>query len=159
MPAALPFWSRRLPVFYVSRPRAFYKNSGWRQRIYGGLLFKLWGAHPAIAGAHDYEQTLATHIHIVERGGSVLIFPEGKRSSNGEMGTEAHGGVAYLAARTGCPIVPVHIRGAYGITLTSFLLRRRRISLTFGVPTSFHLSPNLSYKQEAEKVLRAIMSL
>src|SRR3990167_11455141 len=41
IPASLPFLSRFMPMFYVSRPREFYKNSGWRQLFYGGLFFKL----------------------------------------------------------------------------------------------------------------------
>jgi 1-acyl-sn-glycerol-3-phosphate acyltransferase len=43
-------------------------------------------------------------------GWSLLIFPEGGRSPDG-WGQGHRGGAAYLAARTGVPVVPVHIRG------------------------------------------------
>ena len=41
---------------------------------------------------------------------SLLIFPEGGRSPDG-WGQGHRGGAAYLAARTGVPVVPVHLDG------------------------------------------------
>jgi 1-acyl-sn-glycerol-3-phosphate acyltransferase len=43
-------------------------------------------------------------------GWSLLIFPEGVRSPVG-WGQGHRGGAAYLAARTGVPVVPVHLEG------------------------------------------------
>ena len=47
IPASLPFFSCLMPMFYVSREQKFYVSSGWRQHIYGGLFFCLWGGHNA----------------------------------------------------------------------------------------------------------------
>ena len=41
---------------------------------------------------------------------NLVIFPEGGRSPDGWAQTFT-GGAAYLAARTGCPVVPVHLDG------------------------------------------------
>lgn len=159
VPAALPFFSGLLPVFYVSRSRDFYKTSGWRQFFYGGFFFKLWGAHAAVSGSKDYEQSLAPHIKILEHGGSVLIFPEGRKTRDGNMGIQAHGGVAYLAHRTACPVLPVHIFGDFNMSLGDFLLHRRRVVVVFGAPiVSIQNSPT-NYKKDAEKVLFAISAL
>src|SRR3989344_5971123 len=43
VPASLPFLSKFMPMFYVSRPREFYSTSGWRWFLYGGLFFTLCG--------------------------------------------------------------------------------------------------------------------
>ena len=43
-------------------------------------------------------------------GWSMLIFPEGGRSPDG-WGQDFRGGAAYLARRTGAPIVPIHLAG------------------------------------------------
>lgn len=160
VPAALPFSSPLLPIFYVSRPREFYQTSGWRQFLYGGLLFKLWGSHAAITGFKDYEKSLATHLDILRRGGSMLIFPEGRKTRDGNMQTEAHGGVAYLAAHTECPIVPVRIFGDFNMTLRDFFLRKRKIIVIFGAPLyCSNALEKFDYKQIAQGVLTAIHTL
>src|SRR3990167_3984448 len=156
VPAALPFFSPFLPIFYVSRPREFYKTSGWRQIFYGGFIFRLLGSHPAIAGFKDYEKSLATHINILEKGGSVLIFPEGRKTRDGNIGSEAHGGVAYLGHHTGCPVVPVRIFGDFNMTLSDFFLCRRRIVVVFGAPIFLNENGQADYKKDAQDILAAI---
>ena len=47
---------------------------------------------------------------LVSAGWSLLIFPEGGRSPDG-WGQGHRGGAAFLAVRTGAPVVPVHIAG------------------------------------------------
>jgi 1-acyl-sn-glycerol-3-phosphate acyltransferase len=47
-----------------------------------------------------------------ERGYSFLIFPEGTRSGDGDLGPFRRGGF-FLALESGAPIVPVAIRGTY----------------------------------------------
>ena len=43
-----------------------------------------------------------------------MIYPEGGRSPDG-WGQPFKGGAAYLSARTGAPVVPVHIDGTGSI--------------------------------------------
>jgi len=133
VPAALPFLSRFSPMFYTSREKSFYSRSGWRQRFYGGNFFKLWGAYPVGVGLKDYGKELLTHTKILRDGGSLCIFPEGRRSDNGRP-MEPKGGVGYLALKTGAPVVPVGISGAFLLTLADFFGRRRRVILRFGRP-------------------------
>ena len=47
---------------------------------------------------------------LIAEGWSLLIFPEGGRSPDG-WGQGHRGGAAYLASRTGVPVVPVHLEG------------------------------------------------
>ncbi|HUY07200.1 MAG TPA: lysophospholipid acyltransferase family protein [Acidimicrobiales bacterium] len=47
---------------------------------------------------------------LIERGYSLLIFPEGGRSFTDEM-MDFHGGAAYLAKRCSVPVVPVYLKG------------------------------------------------
>ena len=47
---------------------------------------------------------------LITTGWSLLIFPEGGRSPDG-WGQGHRGGAAYLAARTGAPVVPIHLDG------------------------------------------------
>lgn len=51
---------------------------------------------------------IKTCIKVLKNGEKLLIFPEGTRVKEGEMG-EAHTGAAMFATRTGVPIVPIYI--------------------------------------------------
>lgn len=49
---------------------------------------------------------------LVENNYSVVVFPEGTRSKNDELG-EFKPGAFRIAAKTGVPIVPIRIQGSY----------------------------------------------
>ena len=51
---------------------------------------------------------------LIDDGWSLMIYPEGGRSPDG-WGQEFKGGAAYLAGRTGVPVVPVFIDGTGAI--------------------------------------------
>lgn len=134
VPASLPFLSPYMPMFYTSRENAFYKKSGWRQMLYGGWLFRIWGAHPLQAGKQNYELSLKTHIEILNAGKSLIMFPDGRRLPEAEIGTIAHGGIGYLAWSTKALVIPVRIHAAYNMKIFQFLFRKRKVSVTFGAP-------------------------
>ena len=71
---------------------------------------------------------------LIDDGWSLLIFPEGGRSPDG-WGQPFRGGAAFLASKTGVPVVPIHVEG------TGRILRKGRslprpstTSVTFGRP-------------------------
>ncbi len=166
--ASVPFWSRFLPMYSVSRERNFYVDSGWRRYIYGSLLFNFIGAPQVRSGYKDYEISLSNHIAILENGKSVLIHPEGRISRNGQIG-EARGGVAYLARRTNLSVIPVGIFGAYNMSISDFFLRRRHIVVSFGGPiTSDELDTSVRYeflvhdniyRKEAEYMMEKVRTI
>ncbi|HEX4244882.1 MAG TPA: lysophospholipid acyltransferase family protein, partial [Acidimicrobiales bacterium] len=67
---------------------------------------------------------------------NLVIFPEGGRSPDG-WGQTFRGGAAYLAARTGRPVVPVHLDGTRHILPKGRAgLRRTPTTVLFGSPLS-----------------------
>jgi 1-acyl-sn-glycerol-3-phosphate acyltransferase len=65
---------------------------------------------------------------------NLVIFPEGGRSPDG-WAQEFRGGAAYLASRTGRPVVPVHLDGTRHILPKGGgTIRRTRTTVTFGTP-------------------------
>jgi 1-acyl-sn-glycerol-3-phosphate acyltransferase len=67
-------------------------------------------------------------------GWNLVIFPEGGRSPDGWAQT-FRGGDAYLAKRTGRPVVPVHLDGTRHLLPKGGTgLRRSRTTVTFGPP-------------------------
>jgi 1-acyl-sn-glycerol-3-phosphate acyltransferase len=77
-------------------------------------------------------KTMKALIGRLRDGHAVVIFPEGTRTSTGELG-EIKSGFALLAKKSEVPIVPVAIVGAYECWPRSRLLPRPgRIRLEFG---------------------------
>lgn len=71
---------------------------------------------------------------LLEEGWSLLIFPEGGRSPDG-WGQPHRAGAAWLAARTGRSVVPVHVSGTRDILPKGGTrLRPGRATVTFGRP-------------------------
>ena len=71
-------------------------------------------------------------------GWNLVIFPEGGRSPDG-WGQTYRGGAAYLALRTGAPVVPVHLDGTGRLLPKgSSRLQRTRTTVTFGIPLRPH---------------------
>jgi glycerol-3-phosphate dehydrogenase (NAD(P)+) len=68
------------------------------------------GAFPIKRGGSD-EESLATARGVLERGGALVMFPEGTRVRNGALGQPKRG-VGRLALETGAPVVPVAILGS-----------------------------------------------
>lgn len=73
-------------------------------------FFTALGAYPVHRGAADREALRRT-IAMIEGGEPVVIFPEGTRQSGPEV-QPLFEGAAYVATRTGIPIVPVGIGGS-----------------------------------------------
>ncbi|MHB8681576.1 MAG: lysophospholipid acyltransferase family protein [Acidimicrobiales bacterium] len=71
---------------------------------------------------------------LLEDGWNLVIFPEGGRSPDGWF-QPFRGGAAYLAVRTGRPVVPVHLHGTWRLLPKDGKgLRRGRTSVRFGLP-------------------------
>jgi 1-acyl-sn-glycerol-3-phosphate acyltransferase len=93
----------RRPVYFVAKRELFDKP--WQ----GWLLNRL-GAFPIKRGESD-EESMATARAVLERGGALVIFPEGTRHRRGPLGRPKRG-VGRLALETGAPVVPVAVLGS-----------------------------------------------
>ena len=73
----------------------------------------------------------------VERGYSVLVFPEGRRTPDGRM-HEFRAGTGMLAEGLGLPVVPVRIDGLYEAKVAGrYFVPPGSIRLTIGEPVTF----------------------
>ena len=134
--ACLPFLSNLLPLIYVVKNKGFYSSnwSGLRKVFYGGTIFQIIGGYEAYSGLNDYEKALTNHLKVIDKGLSVCIFPVSRIHTDGAY-RQARGGVAYMAAKTGLPIIPVHIQGVnQQTTLRDYLRRKPKLTIAFGKP-------------------------
>jgi 1-acyl-sn-glycerol-3-phosphate acyltransferase len=68
----------------------------------------------------------------LKKGGVLIIAPEGTRSKTGGL-QPGHSGAAYLAAKTGVPVVPVSIVGTEDEHMVANLKRFQRTPVTIRV--------------------------
>ncbi|HET6964820.1 MAG TPA: lysophospholipid acyltransferase family protein [Acidimicrobiales bacterium] len=91
------------------RIRFMGKDSLWKYR-WSGALFSSLGGFPVHRGTPDRE-ALRTCEEAVKGGEPVVLFPEGTRQSGPKL-HPLFEGAAFVAARTGVPLVPVGIGGS-----------------------------------------------
>jgi 1-acyl-sn-glycerol-3-phosphate acyltransferase len=75
---------------------------------------------------------------IMEKGDSILIFPEGTRSRDGRVGTFRRGSLL-AALKSGAPVLPVALSGTINITPRGTkLINRAKVKMTIGRPVHFN---------------------
>ena len=88
---------------FMAKEELFHKNP-----IFTWLITKL-GAFPVKRGAKDGAQAIEKALESLKNGRIFVIFPEGTRSKDGELG-RAKSGVTLIAAQAKAPVVPVFIK-------------------------------------------------
>jgi len=118
-------WRRQIQ--FVAKVELFEK--GWQ----GWLLSRL-GAFPIRRGQSD-ETAMETARLAVDRGGTVVIFPEGTRIRTGSLGTPKRG-VGRLALEAGASVLPVAVHGSEHVR-RGLRIRPRKVKLRAGTPMTF----------------------
>ena len=95
-------------------------------------------------------------VHALEKGESVVMFPEGTRSRNGRP-QKPKSGIGFLVYKTGAPVLPVKVEGTFGWPWV------RKIRVKFGTVMRLEkdpaLEPKAQYKQFANQIMDAINSI
>jgi len=101
----IPFFPER-PLIYTMAKRETVFNSAWKRR-----LLPLIGVFPISPNRGELdEQGLRTVYQVLERGGVMLMFPEG-RYSRGRALRPLKNGISFFALHAGVPVVPVAVTG------------------------------------------------
>lgn len=101
-----------------------------------GFLIRKVGAFPVDRARRD-PATMRTAMQVLKEGDLLGMFPEGTRSTTGEM-LELRAGAARLASRTKTVIVPAAVINTDRALPPGKMIRPARISVRYGVP--FHLT-------------------
>lgn len=110
----------------VETPRYVYfmaKQELFKNKLFGALLRYL-GAFPIRRGEGD-KQALRNALKVSEHNGCIVVFPEGHRSKDGSL-QKGLPGIAFIARKSNCPVVPAAVIGPY----KPFA----RLTLRFGTP-------------------------
>jgi 1-acyl-sn-glycerol-3-phosphate acyltransferase len=130
------------PLNYVARSSLFVPPLSWLMRSVGGFPIQREGM-----GASGMKETLRR----LRSGGIVVLFPEGTRTADGEMGP-LKPGIAVLVARAGVPVFPAGIAGTFDAWPRSrpFPLPR---------PLRIHFGPPITPEQIAGMDSEAVTAL
>ena len=93
-------------------------------------------------------KALRKMIALMEEGRCLVIAPEGTRSPAGSL-AEGKPGVAYLAARSGFPVVPVGITGTADQVVLANIKRFRRSDITLTAGKPFIIPPLANKDRDA----------
>ena len=133
MRAALPATMRDRSVIAAAADYWFGR------RIVGPAVALALGAIP-FGRTSDVRASLEHVAELVNRGHTVIVFPEGTRSSDGRL-QGLRRGIGLLATQLHVPIVPVGIEGTHDIlpkgTSCPTHRRRRDVVVRFGTPLRF----------------------
>jgi long-chain acyl-CoA synthetase len=148
--AALPMtWRRRTAVAAAA--------DFWFTR---GRIRKLLA--PSIFNAFPFPRTgvirpaLEYCCRLLDRGWSILIYPEGTRSETGYMGS-FKAGAGFMAVELGVPVVPIHILGTHEILPKNKVIPRLgRIHICVGKALLF---PHKTQYPEATKALEEALRI
>jgi len=92
----------------------------------------------------------------LEKGESIVMFPEGTRSKTGKP-QKPKSGIGFLVYKTGAPVLPVKIEGTFGMPWV------RNIRVKFGhvmtLQKDENAEPKTQYKEFANQIMDAINAI
>ena len=133
-------------VFIRRRVRFMAKSQLFSNPIIE-FIFRHGGAFPIRRGHHD-EEAFRTAFTILDRGGCMLMYPEGGRSRSGGI-AEPRPGVGRIALQSGVPVIPVAIHGSLGVRGWR-KLRFPKVTVQYGEPMTFDVVPEPTRDQQIE---------
>lgn len=148
------------PLFYMAKKELFAVGAA-------GRIIGFFGSFPIDRGTAD-RAALRYAVHVVEDGFALCMFPEGTRSVTGKI-ERVLPGAAFVALRTGAPILPVAVTGTQTLPLDAKAAKagkkrrgRADVTVTFG-PT-FHLGTDaagkrLSMETATDEIMRHVAAL
>ena len=138
---------------YRKRMRFMGADKWWSNRHFGNLLTAL-GGFPVSRGSADRE-ALRRCITVIEGGEPLVLFPEGERKS-GPFVQPLFEGAAYIAMKTGVPIVPVGIGGSGRVMPKGArFIRPKKLYVVVGKPLNVPVAESSKQHRAAARQLTA----
>lgn len=139
----------------ISRRRIRYmgKDSMWKFASVGKLISAL-GAFPVSRGTVDRE-ALRRCLTVLNAGEALVLFPEGERK-DGPTIQPLFDGAAFLASKSGVPVIPVGIGGSDQVMPRGAkFIFPRKVKIVIGAPIHVEVAENGRASRSAIKAMTA----
>jgi 1-acyl-sn-glycerol-3-phosphate acyltransferase len=144
----------------IACPRVIWymgKKELFRNRLFGWYLSTL-NCIPIDREKGDI-RTLKTALELLKTGKPMLLFPEGTRSLDGEIG-EAKRGVGFIVEKSAAPVIPCYIQNSWrAMPKHSRMIRPVKIRVIVGRPMTFGniISSEMSREEKQMKISGAVI--
>ncbi|HOW97298.1 MAG TPA: lysophospholipid acyltransferase family protein [Kiritimatiellia bacterium] len=92
-------------------------------------------------------------IQILKEGEVLGLFPEGTRSPDGQL-KPAKGGIGFLVAKAGVPVVPVYVGGSFeAFPKGAQRIRRGKVFIYYGQPIAFEEIARLGQDRDSYQAI------
>lgn len=147
--SALPFrWRLRLAIAMSGETLREWRSTKKLHYALGAALFNVFSL-PRQSG---FRRSFAYAGEAIDRGFSVLIFPEGHETKDGLM-QPFRAGIGLLTSELNVPVVPIHLDGLFELKQRrQFFVRPGTVTVTFGAPVQFRAG------QTPEEITRELES-
>ena len=135
---------------------ADHEGNSKRRRLLHFLVTSIWNAF-AFERMKSPLGSIRTMQALLEKGWSILIYPEGTRSRTGEI-APFKAGLGIVAKRTGRPVIPICIQGGGKVLAEStYIPIKGTIAVSFGKP--LHFKQDDTAKSFASRVEQAVREM
>jgi len=136
--SALPWrWRYRMAIAMAGEILREWRMNATVQYALGAALFNVFSL-PRQSG---FRQSFEYAGEAVDRGFSILIFPEGTETKDGNL-QPFKAGIGLLASELNVPVVPIMLRGLFEVKQRKQrFVKPGAVSITFGDPITFTGGP------------------
>ena len=159
----LPFLVAARPVTFSAKIE-YFRSGGIGQRLFGMYMKATNQLSIDRSGARAAQDTLEAALRRIQDGALFGIYPEGTRSPDGKL-YRGRPGVAWLALKSGLPVIPVGIVGTRKVLPPGKVMPRPgRVEVRFGAPLVFgpeyqQMPPAKARREITDQVMAAIREL
>ena len=135
--SALPWrWRRRLAIAMSGEYLRDWRYGNAKAKLTYMLAASLFNVF-SLPRQSGFRQSFTYAGEAVDRGWSVLIFPEGEETKDGQM-QPFKAGIGLLASELNVPVVPIKLDGLFELKQRPrYFVRPGTVSITFGDPIEF----------------------
>jgi 1-acyl-sn-glycerol-3-phosphate acyltransferase len=140
-----------------SMAKAEYFRKRWM-----GWLFTAYGSFPVVRHTAD-RAALRRAFDLLKAGDVLIIYPEGTRVESGTL-SMPEPGAAFIAQKSGCPVLPVALTGTRECMPKGAIWPRRvpvqiRFGKPFAIPQKRQDGSRISHQEAADAIMVAIADL
>lgn len=128
----------------------------WIEKLSYGLVVSLFNVFP-LPQKTGFRESFAFAGESVDRGFSILVFPEGRRTQDGTL-SRFQAGIGLLATNLNVPVVPIRIDGLFELKKAGKKFARPgTVSVVIGGPMRFASGTDpLKIAQQLEMTVKAL---